>query len=1144
MDLKMHIMQGLQKGFLRQTTMKLTSSYGSPAFMVISAVELSNIEGARKIAFDKDFISTNQAFVNSGEITELAVIKGFHEFARELMEAGYVLKENTLLKAIKKGELKAISNTISGGFYPKSGFQLEYWYLLYKNFEPYAHALRSLEPELDNLGITEMNYNHQTELLEKALKSALERGLDDIACIILKLNPQVVSSEMIDIALDFNNIEFLRRIWTGSKEDNHAFARIKRLKISAIWSALNSKTNDFKRYEASKLMKISYIVKFLLEKELITEARKVITWPDAADDSEILRVCVEMGEEEIGRDVILNRKQEVLEGDFVYCLEQKCYWLALDMLKWNKPVAYLITKEAQKNILELLKNGYTCYMASEMLSVIEPGFWYSDLTEGLCENVGVMLEKTMEFVKCPHPILYLTLMAEFLLKIAPVNLYFSNICKKLSKDILSLAKIIEDCITEESELVYFLCCSDIRGRTALTIIAENNFSELLENNDVGSIVNNLWIGNRKNEGIIMASSLCSSFFAPEGSEEKLLFLDKMDHTKAYMFQYEQLVSSCKMRFFSQMMSVVLLVFFYTMMMYMAQEHNSLSDFAASSESAGWLRLSQVWIIGILLEKFLLWLFCKITKRKLILDFWYGIDIFMFIMMIFLMASINEYYTGPNKWLYFVGPSDFNTLMHAVVLCLVWLKLFNILMITESYGPLLRIMYLMAVDMMIFLLVYFGALFIGAVILTCIFYNVNPNFISFGMSIQTLYSMSLGSFDLTLFTSYTALGGILESIGVLVTSILLFNILIGLLTITYEREREGEESKYRTTLIKAYYKWRWDEDYGILILLPSPITIFTTLILPVLFGVNKAERVTGLFSRIFFILFVLPMFAYFAAVSAIFIPIIYLTALDNFAKGGTKKITEVKILDSEHSEDSDVGDDDDEMVENGQIADSAPKIRTFSCRRAVIWVIAGLGITIYAYFRDLIDFWRLIFKASKTRYSGDEDDIDITTNDIFITNLLNSLESFESDEISAADLIDKYIEIDSKMLSPMMIANEELMSKRSQSITDFIELLPLSKKLGIINKLDILEMLPRRNYYSEPYILRAKHIRIQWLSKSLKTYKKEISSFNIKGIEIPSFLVRNETFQVKRVLNTAKAAKRSSNLLVTNLNLVEAELQKK
>ena len=40
-----------------------------------------------------------------------------------------------------------------------------------------------------------------------------------------------------------------------------------------------------------------------------------------------------MGEEEIGRDVILNRSKEITKEDFEYCLINKCYWLALDMLK-------------------------------------------------------------------------------------------------------------------------------------------------------------------------------------------------------------------------------------------------------------------------------------------------------------------------------------------------------------------------------------------------------------------------------------------------------------------------------------------------------------------------------------------------------------------------------------------------------------------------------------------------------------------------------------------------------------------------------------------------------------------------------------------------------------------------------------------
>lgn len=1128
-------------------TKRLSIKFGSEAFMIIGAVELCNIESARDIALQPWFIEQNNEFATSGELIRLCLEKGFVAFAHELIDAGYSLPADILIKAIKKNKPEAIRNIITGRFYPEVGFELEYWYLLYKNMFSFAETMRIAEPQLQNYQVDEHNFEQDNEILEIALKRSLERGYDDFACIIMKINPMVVNAEMIQIALNQKNIDFLRRIWTGSQQDNHAFNRVKRLQTSALWTNLNTKTDDQTKAEVSDIMKISYIIKSLLVREHIQEARKVITWPEAADDKDILRVCVEMGEEEIGRDVISKRTRDVTQEDFRYCISEKFYWLALDMLKWDEPLRYLYNKDAQKDIVELLRNGSTCYFAAEMLARIKPAIWNSANTETVCEIVGLTLKKSIEFYKCPHPIMYLVLMAEFLLKISGINIYHSTICKETAENLICLAKCIEDNIDEENELKYFLMSKDTQGRTVLTIIAINDFFILLENNDVGSIINNMWIGDRKNEGILKASTLFTSFFAPPGSEEKLSFFKKMDGRKAYMFQYEQLVSSCKLRFFGQMISVALLVYFYSMMVELAHEENTLENFANGEKTQVFLRLSQIWIVGIFLEKVITMIFFSVTKRKIITDTWLILDLFMFLMMIFLMAGINQYYAGDGKWLNFISSSDFNALMHAVVLCFVWLKLFSILVVTESYGPLLRIMYIMTIDMMTFLLVYFSALFIGAVIMATLFSGCTSSskFENFASSFLSLYRIGLGDFTITDYTRYFAFGAVLEGILVVLTNVMLFNVLIAILTVTYEREVEGEESKYRATLIKAYYRWRWDDDYGLLILMPSPITIFITAVLPLLLGVKNSSRITKLFSRIFFILFVLPMFIYFAIMSSLFIPLVYLNSLEAFAKGGIKTL-EPRIILTEQAgpgeTESDEEEEEDEDLEYSSTGKEIPRLKTFSIRRAVIWVLVGGVVTALAYLRDLLDFWRLTFKDSrKNTFNEEEEEANILSNEIFINNLQTTLSSFDEDEVTVDEVVEKYVSVDNALLSSIVLADKNLMEKRMQSVVGFFENMSYSKKWRKIRRKDVLEMLPHKNYYSENFIFRARHIRIVWISKALKTFRKTIANINVKGVDLPKCVILNETFQIRRVMMTAKTVKYSLNDAEKNLKVLEEKL---
>ena len=151
-------------------------------------------------------------------------------------------------------------------------------------------------------------------------------------------------------------------------------------------------------------------------------------------------------------------------------------------------------------------------------------------------------------------------------------------------------------------------------------------------------------------------------------------------------------------------------------------------------------------------------------------------------------------------------------------------------------------------------------------------------------------------------------------------------------------------------------------------------------------------------------------------------------------------------------------------------------------------------------------------------------------------------SFKEAEIPVDLLINKFIEIDNEIISPLILANTTIMEKRQEGIKVFIEYLACSKKFATIMKDDILQILPVKNYYSEKYILRAKHIRIQWIAKGLKVYKSDSSSINIDGLDIPKYIVLSETFQVKRVLETAKKSKNRWNLLMKHAKSIEKQLK--
>jgi len=198
--------------------------------------------------------------------------------------------------------------------------------------------------------------------------------------------------------------------------------------------------------------------------------------------------------------------------------------------------------------------------------------------------------------------------------------------------------------------------------------------------------------------------------------------------------------------------------------------------------------------------------------------------------------------GEGKEIDFFTPTMFNALLHGIMLALIWLKLVGILSTTKSIGPLLRMILLMGIDMMKFLAIFFALILAAASVFTALFESStkNGNMAEFGLTFRTLFSSSLGGFNVENYDDRTDLGHALTAVYLIFSNVLLLNLLIAILTNVYEELIERVDSEYRSVLISFYNKFKWDNRYGLFILLPSPITWVVALISPILITTKKPE----------------------------------------------------------------------------------------------------------------------------------------------------------------------------------------------------------------------------------------------------------------------------------------------------------------
>lgn len=202
-------------------------------------------------------------------------------------------------------------------------------------------------------------------------------------------------------------------------------------------------------------------------------------------------------------------------------------------------------------------------------------------------------KKRDEIIVCPSPLLFCALTAEFLIRISGTSLHHQHRCLAASELFKELGIKIEDAIKDEEELKYYLHQADSTGRNTLGILAKNGFFNMLENDEIGTIVTKMWIGPNMNYGILGASTIYKAFHSPAAAEEELLFTQRLDAAKPYMFHYEQWLESCSLRFTAQGVSTSVLVFLYQMLIYTAISEESVGDVTRTVAGARYFRLVQI-----------------------------------------------------------------------------------------------------------------------------------------------------------------------------------------------------------------------------------------------------------------------------------------------------------------------------------------------------------------------------------------------------------------------------------------------------------------------------------------------------------------------------------------------------------------------
>ena len=236
-------------------------------------------------------------------------------------------------------------------------------------------------------------------------------------------------------------------------------------------------------------------------------------------------------------------------------------------------------------------------------------------------------------------------------------------------------------------------------------------------------------------------------------------------------------------------------------------------------------------------------------------------------------------------IYHIEDDSFHTdYLLAAITALFWFRCIMLLRLSETFGPLIEMIYAMVV-----LFVQFMTLFMLELItfscIAALTITDHPKFSNLWQALRTYLEASLGHFDLHQYDDYIGFkrwfGMFLHILVLFVNMILIINLLIAIMSDTYARMSDLRIGLYWSTVIKEMPKYTYHRTYGILVMMPFVFSWIGLLAMPVLCCMKnrqKLARINEISFRICFGLLSIVVILTFIAVNIFLVPFAYVKTL--------------------------------------------------------------------------------------------------------------------------------------------------------------------------------------------------------------------------------------------------------------------------
>lgn len=774
-----------------------------------------------------------------------------------------------------------INNVVNYNLYRKSLTKVLGWFIISFGLnESFIYLVQNNEKEYSleyiqyNRFETEediKDYFSELENYKRVLILCVKERLEQLAIELISYKGQLENSEVIETAVQYNSKTFLRFIWetTNHLAENKGVVRrrtAKSLHKSSVSSNIASKhiqtifeTSIHKTVfnQGNKVFMISELIdriSKLNNQDMIHEI--VSVWKFLDKDKNLLQ---ELFQKRFYEEIAIliyrypnNINWKFSTQNFKEVIENRGLEL-IQLCLQDKDCRHVLEEAEIQNVIiqDYINSGERMYYGAEMLSHIKKTSLDLSLALKLLQAIDVSI-KNKSMINCYSPVLTCLLLCEIVSHIGKISVHFYTQCQKTRLELMTFCKNIHEANPNEKYIKFLLGQKDSKGRSGYQIAAETEAYMVLESPEVGTIVNKMWVGRLRDEGLCGFSSLMKYLeLATVKRVNPFKEFDPIDPSKTYFHQLCLWEESCSLRYYPESLSTILLIVLYNLyIFFLVVDDVIMVNIKEISLNMQIIVVCYIiWVSCIVANIPLQILYCSMTKkRKFKMDIWNYLEIALCLSSFLVLIDTQQLFPNHDSEGNIIpsdNKSDWAFVIRATILSVndifVWLRITGILLTYKELGPLIRMIYLLSIITGKYLLIYLILMICAATLYTTLFYRASPMYESYSVTFTTLFQGYLNNSNVFDFKYYEIFGAICCIAFVTVGGLILVNMLIALLSNEYTRLSKVVDAAHRSVLINYFKRYKWDKNYGYLILLTTPLNIINFFILPINLLFRESQR---------------------------------------------------------------------------------------------------------------------------------------------------------------------------------------------------------------------------------------------------------------------------------------------------------------